>query len=307
MNGRFHLLVAIVAAAAIPNGAAACEIAIAAPGSVQFEGGSGQGYDSFAALQYETDFVVTMENRGAEGCDGLVSFRVPGALIRLMDTGGASLSYEILGPTNTNSVITPAGNPIDRTEAVVLKLASGQSQQLAFRFRVPARQIAPAGTYSQSAVIAFVETDDNSLPVERSLEFIARVRSSMTLLLFSNSVTQRSGDGRSAVLDFDVLETGEQLSLSLLVVSNDPYTVDFLSENAGRLAHSILGDSQAIPYQLTLDGVPIPLGATPMGTAPRAATEAGGNQSRIAVRIGEVGTARAGTYEDVITVSIQPD
>ncbi|MEQ5787955.1 hypothetical protein J3454_08635 [Erythrobacter sp. NFXS35] len=306
MNG-FHLLLAFVAGVAIPARAAACEISIAAPGSVQFEGESGQGYDSFTALQFETDFIVILENRGAEPCDGLASFRVPGALIRLLDTGGASLTYEILGPTNTNSVITPAGDPIDRTEAVLLQLASGQSQQLAFRFRVPAQQIVPAGTYSQSAVIEFVETDDAGLPVERSLEFIARVRSSMTLMLFDNSVTRGAGDGRSAVLDFDVLETGEQLSLSLLVVSNDPYTVDFLSEHAGRLAHSVLGDAHVIPYQLTLDGAPIPLGPAPAGTARREPTPAGGNQSRIAVRIGEVGLARAGTYEDVITVSIQPD
>lgn len=290
--------------------AIACELVITAPSSVRYFGPDGQGYDSFTTALFDADFFINFENSGTERCEGLAALRSIDGQVALAGYQGVNLSYEVLGLGANQNVVVPAGTPLDLNRAILLALDPGQRQDVRFRFRVTPQQIVPAGTYNQSVSIEFQQIGADGLVSERQMDLATTVRSSMSIMLYRNAISSGSGgqQGRALELDFDRLETGEQMSVSVLVLSNDPYTMRFLSDNGGVLAHTTLGRQVAIPYELTLDGrIVVPNGAIAGAVGTRRATTLSGETSVLAVKIGNVGLARAGTYEDVLTLTIQPD
>lgn len=297
-----------LAAFAFPQALAACEIQISAPAVVRFSGADAQGYDSFSSALYDSDFTVTVENVGGDRCSGALSLRTIDSQVRLASGASETLSYEVVGPGSGQGIVTPAGAPVDATDEIPLNLNSGQRRDIRLRFRVPQRQIVPAGTYNQTVSLEFND-DSDVLVTEKTLELLTMVRSSMSILVYRNSIGQANSDGRAHRfdMDFETLETGEQQSVKVLVLSNNPYTVQMMSENGGVLAHTVLGAAQTIPYELTFGGRRIPAASSASELAHRPLTAPTGELAILTVQIGEVGLARAGTYQDVLTLTIQPD
>jgi hypothetical protein len=93
---------------------------------------------------------------------------------------------------------------------------------------------------------------------------------------------------------------GESLACDLLVEANCAFKVHFQSENAGTMVNTDPADPSVVPYTLRVDNVvtdlssgdPVHVGQSPTIRFP------------VVVTIGNFGTATAGTYEDVITITV---
>ena len=111
--------------------------------------------------------------------------------------------------------------------------------------------------------------------------------------------------GRSTVMNFGSLETGETLSALMAVRTNGAYNLTVSSENHGRMRHVSLsgGEETAVPYTASLDGQPLSLEGGPDGRDYSAPGDA--DQMRnISVRIGEVRGKMAGRYRDTLRVTV---
>ncbi len=110
----------------------------------------------------------------------------------------------------------------------------------------------------------------------------------------------------SKTIHFGTLSTGQQTTFDLLLKYNAGYRVRISSQNNGKLSHSSL--PSYVPYTLTLNGSEIYLGGSAnnpvlisqgSGVSPPAGLRLAGG-----FRIGKVEEAKAGNYQDVLTVTV---
>lgn len=110
--------------------------------------------------------------------------------------------------------------------------------------------------------------------------------------------------GRSTVMNFGRLETGETLSSLLAVRTNSAYNLVVSSENHSQMRHvSLEGENTAVPYTASLDGQPLSL---QNGVDTRDfSTPGDGNQIRnLSVQIGDTRGKMAGQYRDTLRVTV---
>jgi hypothetical protein len=298
---------------ALPQAAAfaACDLRVESPGQVRFTGEDGRGYDSFAGSRGEVEFMVTIENRDtSNACNGLVSVQRDAADKGLEGGTGSDLAYRIARPANLATIVdvqTEGGRP---PNAIPISIAPGATITQRLALSVPPRQIVPSGRYSEDVLLRVLDTSDLSVISERSLQLTTNVQAQASVLLYDGSIvspTTADAGTRNRQLDFHSLETGEEASLTVLVQSNDNYSVRFTSANRGALAHAEIGPSQTVGYSLFFGGQQIGLESGEANVNARPATGIAGAALPLRIRIGAIGAAHAGRYEDQLTISIVPD
>jgi len=290
---------------------AACDLRVESPGQVRFTGEDGRGYDSFSRSRIEAEFTVTIENKDADKpCNGLLSVQHDAIAAGLDGGTGADLDYRISQPASLGTIVdiqTDIGRP---AHAIPISIAPGQTIVQRLVFSVPPRQLVPSGRYSQDVLIRVIDVSDMAVTSERSLQLATVVLPQASVLLYDGGITTPTGGDagtRTRQLDFNVLEDGEEASLTLLVQSNDVYSVRFTSLNRGELAHAVLGPTQTVDYSLFFGGQELALDSGEVTVTARPATGFVGFAQALRFRIGSVGVAHAGRYEDQLTVSILPD
>jgi hypothetical protein len=101
----------------------------------------------------------------------------------------------------------------------------------------------------------------------------------------------------------ELTEGSPNIPLALYVMSTRGYTLGVESQNQGRLR---LGASEwSVPYGLSLNGVSLSL-AGPQNVNFPAAPALRRENVPLAFSVGDASRRRAGTYTDVITVSVAP-
>ncbi|WOX07113.1 hypothetical protein [Microbulbifer pacificus] len=110
--------------------------------------------------------------------------------------------------------------------------------------------------------------------------------------------------GRSTVMNFGKLETGETLSALLAVRTNSAYNLVVSSENHGQMQHvSLEGENTAVPYTASIDGKPLSLQSG--ADARDFPTPGDGEEMRnISVEIGDTRGRMAGRYRDTLRVTV---
>jgi hypothetical protein len=290
---------------------AACDLRVASPGQVRFVGEDGRGYDSFAGSRGEVEFMVTIENRDTDhACNGLVSVQRDTAGKGLDGGTGADLAYRIARPANLGTIVDAESDVGRPPNALPISVAPGATITQRLAFSVLPRQIVPSGSYSETVLLRVLDTSDLAVTFERSLQLTTAVQAQASVLLYDGSIASPSGADagtRNRQLDFHTLENGEEASLTVLVQSNDNYSVRFTSANRGVLAHVELGPSQSVGYSLFFGGQLIGLESGEATVNARPATGIAGVAQPLRIRIGTIGAAHAGRYEDQLTISILPD
>lgn len=107
-------------------------------------------------------------------------------------------------------------------------------------------------------------------------------------------------------LDFGILQTGEKDFFDIVVVSNSNFQVRFSSQNDGRMKH--LTANSFVDYTLNVGGSIVNLMGSssgpvsgPVGSGP---TPSSGSRFQSSITIGAINNQLAGSYKDVITVSV---
>jgi hypothetical protein len=104
-------------------------------------------------------------------------------------------------------------------------------------------------------------------------------------------------------LNFGNLSSGQEMTFDLVLKYNAGYQVKMSSQNGGKLKH--LSQNASIPYTLTLSGNPVSLSTLPTIVAWGIfVNPCGGLRFPGKVKIGTVGSAQAGVYQDSITVTV---
>lgn len=310
-----HLLAAtfLMGALGLPGAAAwaQCSLALEGPSQVRFAGESGRGYDSFDRSIYETGFSLTIENQDeANPCEAMLSIqRAPGRK-GLIGPGHERLLYEIAPPGDRSTIVDSetVGRP---PNAIALTLAPGQTITRPLALHILPGQMVPSGSYEETLLVRLVEKRLGfNIVAERSLQIRTQVVQQAAILLYDGAIANPTpGDTgtRNRQLDFGTLEDGESGAVTILVQSNDDYSLRIASANRGALWHSVYGASEPVAYRAYLGERRLELGSGEDRLAGRPATDLAGSVMRLRVQIGTVGVARAGRYEDQLTLTVLPD
>ncbi|MXO92653.1 hypothetical protein GRI62_03405 [Erythrobacter arachoides] len=111
----------------------------------------------------------------------------------------------------------------------------------------------------------------------------------------------RVSDGQAVVSLGELREGPAPVPLQLRVSSTGRYELDVTSLNAGNLRLS--GTEWTVPYSLTIGGNRVNLSATDRVSGP---AETGMNRTALPIQfyIGDVSRKRAGTYSDLISITV---
>jgi spore coat protein U-like protein len=105
-------------------------------------------------------------------------------------------------------------------------------------------------------------------------------------------------------LNFGTMTSGKTLGFDIVLKHNDGYKLSLASSNSGKMKR--LNGSQTVSYILKINGSPVSfpgtssiLVATGLGKNPT-----GGTRLPVSVSLGNLSTAAAGNYRDVVSVTV---
>lgn len=302
----------LTGAVAIPGAAwAECSVTLEGPNEVRFTGESGSGYDTFSRSIYETPFSMTITNLDeSNACEAVLSIQREPGRKGMIGPGHDRLLYEIAPPGDRSTIVDSetVGRP---PNALPFTVGPGQAITRPLALRVLPGQSVPSGSYEELLLVRLVEKDKGfDIVAERTLRIRTYVVQQASILLYDGAILKPTpGDvgTRNRQLDFGMLEEGETGAVTVLVQSNDDYSLRIASANRGALWHSVYGPSQPVSYRAYLNDRRLELGSGEDRVPGRPATGPAGSVMRLSVQIGAVGAARAGRYEDQLTISILPD
>ena len=243
-------------------------------------------YSPFAAWNAQQRLIFTVRNTGTIACSYQVSI-LPGHY-PLQFAGKLSFSLSSANAAGNSSANFTLATPV---------LNPGQSVQLPVILTVFRGQPVSSGQFNLNVgfALAAAGTQVGQPPIDRVMVPLACT----VPPVFEINL---AGSGQRTSIQFANPEAGQKASVVLQTRTNGNHQVEFKSVNGGFMTlrgHS--GQMSKIPYAVTVDGQPIALAAP---AALRFATEPGEAARRLTVTLGDPSGKLAGTYIDVITVSI---
>ena len=239
-------------------------------------------YSPFAAWNALQTLILTVQNTGAIACSYQVS--IPPSFNPLQFAGKLSFSISS-SSASANSMLTTQ------------TLKPSQSAQLPIILTVPRGQPSLSGYFTSKVGFALAVAGSPAAqpPIDQAIV-------PLTCTVPPIFEINLAGSGRKTTVQFGNLEAGQKASVILQTRTNNDHRLVFQSVNGGYLSlHGHSGPASKIPYSATVDGEPVTL------TAPVAlsfAAEPGEASRRVTVTVGDTSGKLAGTYTDVITVSI---
>jgi spore coat protein U-like protein len=280
-----------------------CDLEIDDLGSVQWNGGRGAGYDVYDATLHRQ--AVEFEVRGARGCPFLVGFDSASSdNDRRLTKGAGHLRYQLYADYSLGAILrdVPGAAASELLSGVV---GQGGRTRMRFYVVIPPLQVAAPDTYKDRVEANLYDFRDGKARRvdDRDFDIEARVPTAVNL---SFSADFDSSPG-AASINFPAVQRNDVRDLYFRARSNAGYELRLLSLNGGIMRYIGFGDSSTIPYTLSIDGAVVPLSfgrVTELSGAPTG-TPAIGNTHRLTVRIDDVGDATAGTYADVLLLTVQ--
>lgn len=259
-----------------------------------------QGHDPFTGGTPTGTFDLLFTNDGDRPCIFHPAFSLDREAFGLQsENGGTRASYALadldLGD-NATPVVGVAQSRVGQQQVVV---PPRQQRLLRYQLTVAGEFLNGDGLYSQRVRVDAEGADGIPL-AGRELVLGVNVLPSATLSLYG---TRLSG-GRVLINLGELREGMAEVMLRLSVQSTRAYRLSVESQNNGRLL--LPGTEWAIPYQLVLGNQSVGLeGGRNEVTS---ATGFGPRQEWLPINfeIGNVSDRRAGTYGDVISVSVEP-
>ena len=257
-------------------------------------------YDPFSPADVADDYRISIRNDGTDSCFFGLLFRSGSAQHAL----GGTLVYDLTnGSASLLTSTSPNIAPIARPKAAIAPSATGLIE---FQISMPRGQFAAPATYRDDIELELYALDPSGRPSSsRALQTATLAISYAVPPVLSVNL---KGGETATTLAFGTLATGEQRSVAIEARSNQTYRLAVSSDNHGALALTpkIPGQNWSVRYTVALAGRRLDLSdAAALYNLPATRPESDASFP-LTVTIGEVGQKRAGRYEDVITVEIQP-
>ena len=299
------LLLALVALLAVPRPALA-----KAPAQCMVEARPERSlirliYDPFENVQESQAFEVRVfsPNDDRESCQlGLAIGGAGSSRERILRHRGDELRYEIEieGSTTANDLNAPTRvNP---------KRAGGSLSQ-SVKLVVPAGQFANAGSYTDHITLRLHDLSEG-VPRKMGVDMILAITVDIPAraqINLAGSTSPVFGGVNASGLDFGELHTGKERDAFVQVRATSPVILTLQSANRGVLNHKTEPtNSRAIPYALTIDGEAINLSGSSARINRTPVNGLGADNYRMVARIVDADGRKAGRYEDVITISVEP-
>lgn len=256
-----------------------------------------QGYDPFGGSIPEGTFGITFVNEGSSECRFTPAFELVQPPFGLSTGTGKPIGYALLSLTDSQDVTPRAGRSPRIPSQRPLELAANESRTLLYKLVADPDDIAEAGIFTQNVTVEARDAQFRSLGGTQLVLGINVLPSARIGL--AGAYTMDKGH---AVVDLGELRQGiAAVPLQLRVNSTGRYELTVSSANAGRLR---LGLTEwYVPYTMVIGGNSVNL------TGER--TVAGPNDKGmrrdalpIQFQIGDVSDRRAGTYSDVISITV---
>jgi hypothetical protein len=243
-------------------------------------------YSPFAAWNAQQQLVLTVRNTGSHACSYQVS--IPPASYPLQF--GGKLSFSLSGTG------TLAGSPANLTLPTPA-IGPGQTAQLSLFLTVPRGQLSLSGQFISNTGFALAAA--GAPAAQPPIDQVVIPLICMVPPIFEINL---AGSGHRATVQFANLDIGQRGSVVLQTRTNGSHRLEVRSIHGGYLAlDGRSGPASTIPYAAAVDGQPVALSAP---AALSFAAEPGEAARRFTVTIGDTSGKLAGTYTDVITVSI---
>lgn len=257
-------------------------------------------YDPFAGGAAASAFDVLFVNEGDGECRFYPRFDTDQATFGLRSDGigvGAAVPYTLLDTFGQYDATPIAGRTIRRTTNQPVVIVARGQQLVRYLFNVPSEGIGGDGLFTQRLLLTAEDLAGTPLS-QRQVVVGLRVAPSATLTL-AGAFTRT---GSQADIDLGNLTEGvAPVPLQLHVMSTRGYKLAVESLNGGRLR--LAGTEWTIPYTLSIQGKAVRFGENGgyLSGNPGALHR---DMLPLAFTIGDVSNLRAGSYGDVLTISV---
>jgi len=259
-----------------------------------------QGFDIFDTTPAEATFDITYTNNGTANCAFVTNFNLAGEPFGLTGPQSDRATYALYDAFSHFDATPLTGETRVSVIRRQVTLAPGQQQIVVIRFTVVRSDLQHDGEYAQPAVIEADRTDGAELAGKQIVLGI-QVAPSARLGL-AGAFTMRGGQ---PVIDLGDLKEGPvNLPLDLKVDSTRRYDVSFVSQEGGRLR--LQGTDWTIPYDVTLDGILVSLAGGTGKYVSSGPQQLQHDSLPLGFVIGDTRTRRAGTYSDILAITVAP-
>ncbi len=256
-----------------------------------------EGFDPFGDSLAEGTFSVTFINEGGVECrfTPVVDLRQPP--FGLSKGTGKPIGYALLNLSDTQDVTPRAGRSLVRSAQSQMILGPKESRSILYKLVADPDDVRDSGTFTQDITIEALDRRFRSLagaPVVLGITVLPSARIGLAGAYMMN-------DGQAVVNLGELRQGVAPVPLQLRVSSTGEYDIDVSSANSGQLR---LGTSQwFVPYSLSIGRNTLNLAGPRTVTG---STRRGIRRDSLPVQfiIGDVSNRRAGTYSDVISVSV---
>lgn len=268
-------------------------------------------YDPFEGQQQIADLDVEISRGEERGCDFELSVTGNGSSRerKLLGGSGTGFGYEI----KSNGGVVQN----DLNSAFRIQLNNGEgngngvtrSRIVRLRFSVAARQFGEAGEYEDRLMLRLFEKS-SGMPRQVGADLpvlVTAIVPPRAQVNFAGASSEVFGSMSAGGIDFGELRTGAQKDAFIQVRATSPVQLTFSSFNSGRLRHKVTpGATAAIPYTILIDSEPLALEKGRVTLARKLKSGLEASNYRFAVRIDDADNRIAGTYEDVVTITVEP-
>jgi len=255
------------------------------------------GYDPYGGSLPEGTYGVTYTNDGGAECRFAPIFELTQPPFGLSKGAGKPIGYALLNLTDTQDVTPRAGRSLRTPSSRELVLAPQESKTILYKLVADPDDVRDAGTFTQDVTIEAQDRSFRSFGGARlllGLQVLPSARIGLT-------GAYRMSDGH-AVVDLGDLRPGiAPVPLQLRVSSTGRYDLQISSANSGKLR---LGSSDwTVPYTLVVGGTSVNLAGVSTVAGPN---DMGYRRDSLPIHfvIGDISDRRAGTYSDVVSISV---
>lgn len=264
-------------------------------------------FDPFTGVELRTHGIVSIKNNDTHAvCTGTyLTFQEISSPGELNGSAGGTIPFKI---TTSNGSLQLIG---DTTGISVGPMAiggtAGDTVYVNFDFVINAvtGTVPAPGTYSRSDItlVLLDAPNGNTLDNSRSLSVSTLVDTLLDINIDSTSYIP--GSLAAYTMDFGTLESGVSKSIGVTIRSNVDHHVDIASDNNGVMKGPVPGTTETHPvsYEASFGGTSLNLGS-PMTMSLGSKTSTSGVLRTFRVQILDISKARAGSYKDVITLTL---
>jgi spore coat protein U-like protein len=252
----------------------------------------------------------SVSKSGGNGCDYVITVDYGTSSSysgRSIKSGLNALPVQIYQDASHTQVLKDVPDATGSSDSFTGRFGAGNRGPFTFTIYPKLGTVDPYGrfgSYSDTFKIkAYDGTALKSQAQSFSLNYVMDRKIDLSLVTTGGSFSETS---TSQTMAFGTLTPGATKSFDLVLKYNAGYTVKLSSANDGKLKHETLADT--VPYSLTLGGTPVSLAGS-SGTPVTAKTGTGVSTSTgltlaTAVTIGAIGSVRAGSYSDLVQVTV---